>query len=99
RAQDAAVVSEASFWRGMLSGPSLRLGAGPLDPQRDVHGTAGHLRLTLPASVTEPLLGRVPAAFHGGIQDVLLGALALALIEWRRRSGPGAGKPGAGSTA
>ena len=99
RARDAAVVSEVSFWRGMLAGPSLRFGAEPLDPQRDVHGTAGHLRLTLPASVTEPLLRRVPAAFHGGIQDVLLGALALALIDWqRRRRGPGAGAPGADSS-
>ena len=31
-------------------------------------GTAGHLTLTLPAAVTEALLTRVPAAFHGGIE-------------------------------
>ena len=41
-------------------------------PARDVDGTAGHLPLTLPAAVTQALLTRVPAAFHGGINDVLL---------------------------
>ena len=48
-------------------------------------GTAGHLRLTLPAAVTEALLTRVPAAFHGGIDDVLLTGLALAVADWCRR--------------
>ena len=38
-------------------------------------GTAGHLTLTLPAAVTDALLTRVPAAFHGGINDVLLTGL------------------------
>ena len=38
-------------------------------------GTAGHLTLTLPSAVTEALLTRVPAAFHGGIDDVLLTGL------------------------
>ncbi len=43
-------------------------------PARDTIGTAGQLTLTLPAAVTGPLLGRVPAAFHGGINEVLLTA-------------------------
>ena len=60
---------------------------GALDPVRDVAGTAGHLTLTLPAAVTEALLTRVPAAFHGGINDVLLTGLALAVADWCRRHG------------
>ena len=69
RGQDAAVVSELAFWRGMLAGRSLRLvpgelASGALDPVRDVNRTAGHLTLTLPAGVTEPLLTRVPSAFR-----------------------------------
>ena len=48
-------------------------------------GTAGHLTLTLPAAVTDALLTRVPAAFHGGIDDVLLTGLALAVADWCRR--------------
>ena len=46
---------------------------------RDTIGTAGQLTLRLPAAVTGPLLGRVPAAFHGGINEVLLTGLAVAV--------------------
>src|SRR6185369_4071969 len=56
-----------------------------LDPARDTLGTAGHLTLMLPAAVTDALLTRVPAAFHGGIDDVLLTGLALAVADWCRR--------------
>ena len=82
-----SVAGELPFWRGMLSEPSLSLVDGALDPARDVAGTAGHLTLTLPAAVTEALLTRVPAAFHGGINDVLLTGLALAVADWCRRHG------------
>src|SRR6185369_7892277 len=56
-----------------------------LDPARDTLGTAGHLTLMLPAAVTDALLTRVPAAFHGGIDDVLLTGLTLAVADWCRR--------------
>jgi non-ribosomal peptide synthase protein (TIGR01720 family) len=52
-------------------------------------GAAGHLTLTLPAAITEALLTRVPAAFHGGINDVLLTGLVVAVADWRRRHGRG----------
>ena len=73
----------------MLSEPSLSLVEGALDPARDVTGTAGQLTLTLPAAVTGALLTRVPAAFHGGVNDVLLTGLALAVADWCRRRGRG----------
>ena len=56
--------------------------------------TAGQLTLTLPASLTGPLLTRVPAAFHGGINDVLLTGLVLAIADWCRRRGRGADHAG-----
>ena len=40
--------------------------------------------------MTGPLLTRVPAAFHGGINDVLLTGLVVAIAAWRRRRGRGA---------
>ena len=80
-----SVVQELSFWRGMQREPSLLLSAERLDPARDRLGTAGHLTLTLPPAVTDALLTRVPAAFHGGIDDVLLTGLALAVADWCRR--------------
>ena len=58
-------------------------------------GTAGHLTLTLPAAITGALLTRVPAAFHGGINDVLLTGLVLAVADWCRRRGRGDGHCGA----
>ena len=45
------------------------------------------LTLTLPVATTSALLTRVAAAFHGGINDVLLTALTVALV--RARRGPG----------
>ena len=69
------------------SEPSLLLVEDRLDPARDTLGAAGHLTLTLPSAVTEALLTRVPAAFHGGIDDVLLTGLALAVADWCRRQG------------
>ena len=86
-----------SFWRDMLGGPSLLLSDERLDASRDVNGTAGHLTLTLPASVTEALLTRVPAAFHGGINDVLLSGLVLAVADWCRRRAQGAAGSAGGS--
>src|SRR5947208_1166754 len=75
----------------MLRGErSLSLVDGALDASRDTIGTAGRLTLTLPAAVTQGLLTRVPAAFHCGIQHVLLTGLALAVAQWCGRRGRGA---------
>src|SRR4029450_1039079 len=82
-------VEELAFWRGMLGSPSLSLVEGALDPSRDINGTAGRLTLTLPAALTGALLTRVPAAFHGGINDVLLTGLVVAIADWCRRRGRG----------
>ena len=90
-ARDGGRLGELALWSAMLRAPSLSLVDGALDPVRDVSGTAGHLTLTLPAEVTAGLLTRVPAAFHGGINDVLLTGLAVAIAHWCRRRGRGSG--------
>ena len=85
-AQEPSVAQELSFWRGDASA-SRRCcwwRSGSIRCATRL-GTAGHLTLTLPAAVTEALLTRVPAAFHGGIDDVLLTGLALAVADWCRR--------------
>src|SRR5262249_59251900 len=69
------------------SGRSVALVEGCLERARDVAGRAGQLTLTLPGAVTGRLLTRVPAAFHGGINDVLLTALVVAIADWSRRRG------------
>ena len=76
----------------MWDAPALSLFDGTLDRARDLTGTAQELTLTLPAEVTAALLTRVPAAFHAGINDVLLTGLALAVADWCRRHGRGSGQ-------
>ncbi|MET8091480.1 amino acid adenylation domain-containing protein [Micromonospora sp. NPDC005220] len=80
---------ELPLWRSMLAEPDPLLTDRPLDPATDTLATAGHLTLRLDADVTEPLLGRVPAALSAGINEVLLTALAVAVADWRRIRGCG----------
>ena len=88
-AQHPELIGELPLWTGMQSAPALSLYDGELDPRRDVSGTAGHVTLTLPGALTAALLTRVPTVFHGGINDVLLTGLALAVADWCRRHGRG----------
>ncbi|MGK5533235.1 amino acid adenylation domain-containing protein [Streptomyces sp. URMC 129] len=86
RARADELTAELPVWTGILrDAPPLPV--GPLDPARDRHGTARQTALTLPAEHTAPLLGRAPAAFRAGVQDVLLAAFGLALTRWRRARG------------
>ncbi|MFI4982144.1 MAG: condensation domain-containing protein, partial [Nevskiales bacterium] len=86
-AQNAVRVQELAFWTGMLREPAAVLVEGLLDADRDLAATARHLTLTLPAAITGALLARVPAAFHGGINDVLLTGLVVAIAQWCQRRG------------
>ncbi|XVQ85649.1 non-ribosomal peptide synthase/polyketide synthase [Microbispora siamensis] len=78
---------ELDMWRSALAVPDPPLGDRPLDPARDVRGTARTLTLTLPAELTAPLLTAVPAAVHGGVADVLVAGLAAAVADWRAGRG------------
>ncbi|MBM0274430.1 non-ribosomal peptide synthetase [Micromonospora tarensis] len=78
---------ELTLWRELLGTDDPPLGTRPLDPARDTFGTAGLIECRLPAGITEPLLGAVPARHGVGVNDVLLTALALAVAGWRRRTG------------
>ncbi|WP_107420956.1 non-ribosomal peptide synthetase [Streptomyces sp. CB03234] len=82
---------ELPLWRRILATPDPQLTPRPLIPGQDTMGSASSLRLNLPPAITEPLLGQVPAAFRAGVNDVLLTALAIAVADWRERSGRGTG--------
>ncbi|MEU9886264.1 amino acid adenylation domain-containing protein [Sphaerisporangium sp. NPDC051011] len=86
RAADPALEAGLPAWTGMLAGGAPLPLARPLDPERDLVATTKYLSRALPEDVTEPLLGRVPAAFGATVNDVLLTALALAVADWRRRT-------------
>ncbi|WP_156727241.1 non-ribosomal peptide synthetase, partial [Streptomyces apocyni] len=80
-------VAELALWTRTLDVADPPLAHRALDPARDTTGTARTLTLTLDEEATQALLTSVPAAFHAGINDVLLTGLALAVGQWRRTRG------------
>ncbi|BCJ51557.1 hypothetical protein Asp14428_30320 [Actinoplanes sp. NBRC 14428] len=79
---------QEEFWRRTLAGPRAPLGDRPADPAADTAATVRSVTVTLPAEVTVPLLTTVPASFFGGVNDVLLTGLAVAVNRWRGTDGP-----------
>jgi non-ribosomal peptide synthase protein (TIGR01720 family) len=69
-----------------LKGASELLPGYKLNSGRDTVGSTRQIALTLPASVTAPLLYQVAAAFHARINDVLLAGFVLSILNWRRRN-------------
>jgi nonribosomal peptide synthetase CepB len=81
-------VDELQTWVRLLDGAGLSLADRPLDPEIDTVGNGfSRAELLLPADTAGPLLAEVPAAFHAGVDDVLMAALASALDEWLRARG------------
>nr|BFE29896.1 hypothetical protein GCM10010200_021470 [Actinomadura rugatobispora] len=88
QAGDRGRAGEAAAWTELLAGDEPPLAHRPLDPRRDtVAAGMNHVARTVPVQITRDLLTRVPAAFHAGIDDVLLTALVLAVAEWRQGRG------------
>ncbi|MQY03017.1 non-ribosomal peptide synthetase [Actinomadura macrotermitis] len=80
-AEAAARTGEAAAWRAVLAPGALTLGARPLDPARDTAAAVRRVEVPLAGDVTEALLTAVPAAFHAGVDEVLLAGLAAAVAE------------------
>ncbi|UQU63541.1 amino acid adenylation domain-containing protein [Couchioplanes caeruleus] len=83
-----AYAGQEDFWRATLAEPRPLLGDRPADPSADTAATVRSVTVTLPADVTVPLLTTVPASLHGGVDDVLLTALAVAVNRWRGTDAP-----------
>ncbi|MCV7360841.1 amino acid adenylation domain-containing protein, partial [Mycolicibacterium neworleansense] len=73
------VVCHAETWRQVASIPPAL--PAPRLPE-NTFATAGHLSEFLDAETTHMLLGDVPAAFHTGVQEILLIAFALAWAQY-----------------
>ena len=88
-----ARADELPGWSAVARTAPGRFARDPLDPSRDTAATVRERTLVLPAEWAAPLLSSVPAALGATINDVLLGGLAVAAAEWRRRTGrdPGDG--------
>ncbi|MBN9635620.1 MAG: AMP-binding protein, partial [Actinobacteria bacterium] len=83
-AQHPDVLAQAAAWQQVTSAPAALPAA---DPDADTYATAGRLSVTLDADHTRALLGEVPAAFHAGVQDILLVGFALAVAEFLGTAG------------
>ena len=85
-------VAETEFWRQALPGVEEGVGAGVglgegLVAGRDVYARQREVAFTLTPEVTTAVLTKVPEAFHAEVNDVLLAALAVAVVRWRRARG------------
>ncbi|CPY69020.1 Probable peptide synthetase NRP [Mycobacteroides abscessus] len=77
RSQD--VVATADAWREVAAVPAA---LPAVMPGLDTYATAKTLSVSLDADTTRELLSEVPAAFHAGVQDILLIAFGLAWNEF-----------------
>ncbi|WP_100520561.1 non-ribosomal peptide synthetase [Mycobacteroides abscessus] len=77
RSQD--VVATADAWREVTAVPAA---LPAVMPGLDTYATAKTLSVSLDADTTRELLSEVPAAFHAGVQDILLIAFGLAWNEF-----------------
>ena len=75
----AEVVRQADAWRQVMSLPNA---LPPVQPEADTYANAGRRSVSLDVESTRLLLGEVPAAFHAGVQDILLMAFGLAWAEF-----------------
>ncbi|MFD6198493.1 amino acid adenylation domain-containing protein [Mycobacteriaceae bacterium NPDC060252] len=78
-ARSADVVQLADTWRRVSAIPTA---LPAVQPTVDTYATAGLLSVSLDPETTRLLLGEVPAAFHAGVQDILLIAYGLAWNEF-----------------
>ena len=99
QAHSAARLREMPLWEEASSTPDAQLGYRPLDPHLDTADRVQSLTTVLPTAWTGPLLTTAPAAFHAGVDDVLLTGLALAVCVWRAERAAAHGAPAPPGTA
>ncbi len=83
-ASSPAVVAQADAWRRVAATPAA---LPAVRPDVDTYETAENMAVTLDVKTTRTLLGEVPAAFHAGINDILLVGFALAWAEFLGNAG------------
>ncbi|MEV0259662.1 amino acid adenylation domain-containing protein, partial [Streptomyces sp. NPDC050732] len=76
-------VAELPDWLNLLGGHQPPLTHRALDPAIDTARTLRRRSWTVPCEQVETLVSRTPAAFHCGLHEVLLAALAGAVAHWR----------------
>ncbi len=89
--QDAADrgvhTDELPYWREVLSGPDPQIGTRPIAPAIDTMRTTERVHIDVSPAVTDAVLARLPDVFGCGVNDGLLSALAMAVVQWRHSHG------------
>ncbi|MGW4633166.1 amino acid adenylation domain-containing protein, partial [Nocardia sp. NPDC004415] len=75
--------AELPFWREVSATADPQLGSRAFDPKVDTFATVDRVQVTLSPEVTDAVLTAIPGLYHGGVNDGLLTALALAVSRWR----------------
>ncbi|MGY4712885.1 amino acid adenylation domain-containing protein, partial [Mycolicibacterium sp. CBM1] len=78
------VTGQLHYWQEVASLPAP---LPAVQPALDTYANAGSLSVELDPETTRMLLGEVPAAFHAGINDILLIAFGMALTEFLGTAG------------
>ncbi|WP_141681683.1 non-ribosomal peptide synthetase, partial [Mycobacterium malmoense] len=78
------VTGQAGAWQRIAATPPA---LPAVRPEIDTYETAEHLSVQLDVETTRTLLGEAPAAFHAGINDILLIGYALAWAEFLETGG------------
>ena len=78
------MADSAEAWRQVAATPAVLPAVQP----EDTYDSAGNVSVSLDAETTRLLLGEVPAAFHAGVNDILLIAFGLAIRELFGTGGP-----------
>ena len=82
-----AFTAQRATWRRILDGGDPLLGRRALDPTIDFVSGTEYVNLVLDDAVTDSLVRRGAAIYHGHSHDALLGALAVAMRSWRAHRG------------
>ncbi|MGW1688974.1 condensation domain-containing protein, partial [Streptomyces albidoflavus] len=82
-------VAELPLWTGMSQTSDIRFGQRPLDTRHDVESRDRRFQMWLPVAITGPLITSVPTALNANVNEVLLTALALAVVEQHQGRGDG----------
>jgi amino acid adenylation domain-containing protein/non-ribosomal peptide synthase protein (TIGR01720 family) len=79
--------TELPHWLGVVRTSGSLDVDGELDPLAHTESTAHEVTVELSPEDSEPLLTTVPASVNGGVDDVLLTGLAVAVARWRAERG------------
>ncbi|MFJ2833713.1 condensation domain-containing protein, partial [Streptomyces sp. NPDC087263] len=83
QADSAERLAELPRWTELLAPGAPLLTARPADPVLDEDAPVRHASVRIPADTTAALLTGLPAAFHTGVDTILLTGLTSALAAWR----------------